>query len=465
MNPKNFLLTFVILGFALGSATVSSASEHPNVVILYIDDMGYADPSCFGNPAIKTPNIDRLADEGLKLTNYYTDSPICSPSRVALNTGQAPGRHQVWGHFAAKKQNKERNMVDFLDPDVETMAKAFQADGYVTAHFGKWHMGGGRDVIAPLPQEYGFDESLVSFEGLGDRLLWEKKGLNGMSAKLGHGNLRFIEKHETTGIYVDHAIDFIRRNKENSFYIHVFPNDVHDKHVATEENLAKYETYSENPFLQAFLAVLDNMDVQIGRLLDALEEHEVAENTIVIFTSDNGPTDWPRYYKEGFDPPGYTGPFFGRKWCLYEGGIRMPFIIRWPAGIRGGQTNKTSVVAAVDLFPSLMTLTGISAPAGWKFDGEDMSAALTGEAQDRTSPVFLEYGGNPGILRPGNPDFESPTNAMRDGDWKLLTNDDGSGTQLFNLVEDPGEVNDLASKNPERVAEMKKVLLEWRASL
>ena len=240
---------------------------------------------------------------------------------------------------------------------------------------------------------------------------------------------------------------------------------MHDKHVATEENLAKYETYSENPFLQAFLAVLDNMDVQIGRLLDALEEHEVAENTIVIFTSDNGPTDWPRYYKEGFDPPGYTGPFFGRKWCLYEGGIRMPFIIRWPAGIRGGQTNKTSVVAAVDLFPSLMTLTGISAPAGWKFDGEDMSAALTGEAQDRTSPVFLEYGGNPGILRPGNPDFESPTNAMRDGDWKLLTNDDGSGTQLFNLVEDPGEVNDLASKNPERVAEMKKVLLEWRASL
>ena len=465
MNPGNFFLTFAVLGLALGSATVSSASERPNIVILYIDDMGYADPSCFGNPAIKTPNIDRLADEGLKLTNYYTNSPICSPSRVALNTGQAPGRHQVWGHFAAKKQNKERNMVDFLDPDVETMAKAFQANGYATAHFGKWHMGGGRDVIAPLPQEYGFEESLVSFEGLGDRVLWDTRGLNGASAKLGNGDIRLIEKHETTGIYVDCAIDFIGRNKGKPFYLHLFPNDVHDAHVATEENLKKYEAYQKDKYLQAFLAVLDNMDIQIGRLLDALDEHDLTENTIVIFTSDNGPTDWPRYYKEGFEPPGYTGPYYGRKWCLYEGGIRMPFIIRWPAQIEGGQTDDLSVVAAVDLFPSLMAMSGTTPPLGWNFDGEDMSDALTGEWQERSSPVFWEYGGNPGILRPGNPDFESPTNAIRDGDWKLLTNDDGSGTQLFNLAKDPGESKDLTAVHPERVREMKKVLLNWRASL
>lgn len=461
MNPRFIHFLFI----AVCVACSASAAERPNVVLFYIDDMGYADPSCFGNPEIKTPNIDRLAHEGLKLTNYYTNSPICSPSRVALNTGQAPGRHRVWGHFASKEQNKKRNMADFLDPDVQTIAKVLKADGYVTAHFGKWHMGGGRDVVAPLPQAYGFDESLVSFEGLGERILFDTKGLSGASAKLGHGEYRIVEKHESSGIYVDRAIDFIIRNKDKPFYLHVFPNDVHDKHVATEEKLAKYENYEKDPFLQAFLAVLDNMDVQIGRLLDALDEHEITDNTIVIFTSDNGPTDWPRYYKEGFAPPGYTGPFFGRKWCLYEGGIRMPFIIRWPAKVEAGKTDGTSIVAALDLFPSLLSMTGTRPPAGWDLDGEDMSGALTGRVQERPSPVFWEYGGNPGILRPGNPDFESPTNAMRDGDWKLLTNDDGSGTQLFNLAEDPGESNDLTAVHPERVREMKRVLLDWRASL
>lgn len=461
MNPRFIHFLFI----AVCVACSASAAERPNVVLFYIDDMGYADPSCFGNPEIKTPNIDRLAHEGLKLTNYYTNSPICSPSRVALNTGQAPGRHRVWGHFASKEQNKKRNMADFLDPDVQTIAKALKADGYATAHFGKWHMGGGRDVVAPLPQAYGFDESLVSFEGLGERILFDTKGLSGASAKLGHGEHRLVEKHESSGIYVDRAIDFIIRNKDKPFYLHVFPNDVHDKHVATEEKLAKYENYEKDPFLQAFLAVLDNMDVQIGRLLDALDEHEITDNTIVIFTSDNGPTDWPRYYKEGFAPPGYTGPFFGRKWCLYEGGIRMPFIIRWPAKVEAGKTDGTSIVAALDLFPSLLSMTGTRPPAGWDLDGEDMSGALTGRVQERPSPVFWEYGGNPGILRPGNPDFESPTNAMRDGDWKLLTNDDGSGTQLFNLAEDPGESNDLTALHPERVREMKRVLLDWRASL
>ena len=461
MNPRFIHFLFI----AVCVACSASAAERPNVVLFYIDDMGYADPSCFGNPEIKTPNIDRLAHEGLKLTNYYTNSPICSPSRVALNTGQAPGRHRVWGHFASKEQNKKRNMADFLDPDVQTIAKVLKADGYVTAHFGKWHMGGGRDVVAPLPQAYGFDESLVSFEGLGERILFDTKGLSGASANLGHGEYRIVEKHESSGIYVDRAIDFIIRNKDKPFYLHVFPNDVHDKHVATEEKLAKYENYEKDPFLQAFLAVLDNMDVQIGRLLDALDEHEITDNTIVIFTSDNGPTDWPRYYKEGFAPPGYTGPFFGRKWCLYEGGIRMPFIIRWPAKVEAGKTDGTSIVAALDLFPSLLSMTGTRPPAGWDLDGEDMSGALTGRVQERPSPVFWEYGGNPGILRPGNPDFESPTNAMRDGDWKLLTNDDGSGTQLFNLAEDPGESNDLTAVHPERVREMKRVLLDWRASL
>ncbi|MGY8693292.1 MAG: sulfatase-like hydrolase/transferase, partial [Verrucomicrobiia bacterium] len=237
------IVTFASVAIVQGART----SDKPNVIIFYVDDMGYADPSCFGNPDMETPNIDRFATEGLKLTNYYSNSPICSSSRVALNTGQAPGRHKVWAHFASKKQNATRNMADFLDPNVQTMAKSFKANGYATAHFGKWHMGGGRDVVAPYPQAYGFEESLVSFEGLGDRLLWDKKGLNGQSAKLERGNISYVKKHETTGIYVDRAIDFMKRSKDEPFYLHVFPNDVHDRHEPDEEWMAKYEKYSSNP--------------------------------------------------------------------------------------------------------------------------------------------------------------------------------------------------------------------------
>lgn len=466
-SPSGRLLIFFLFALFVSSlnALAARSSEKPNVIIFYVDDMGYADPSCFGNPDMATPNIDRFATEGLKLTNYYTNSPICSPSRVALNTGQVPGRHQVWAHFASKEQNRQRNMVDFLDSSVQTMAKSFQANGYATAHFGKWHMGGGRDVVAPFPQEYGFEESLVSFEGLGDRLLWSKKGLNGQSAKLGRGNIAYVDKSETTGIYVDRAIGFMKRHSEEPFYLHVFPNDVHDAHEPDEAWLEKYEKYSDNPYTQKFYATLDNMDRQFGRLIDAVDELGLGENTIIVFTSDNGPTDWPRYYKGGYTPPGWTGPFFGRKWSLYEGGIHMPFIVRWKGRVPEGQLNDATIMAAVDLFPSIHALTDTPLPEAWKLDGQDLSKALLGKRIKRKGPVFWEYAGNPGILKPGNPDFESPTNAMRDGDWKLLTNDDGSETQLFNLKRDIGETSNLLAENPERAERMKRQLLEWRQSL
>ena len=461
------VIAFFLITILVSIRTVQGArsSENPNVIIFYVDDMGYADPSCFGNPDMETPNIDRFASEGLKLTNYYSNSPICSPSRVALNTGQAPGRHKVWAHFASKEQNRVRNMVDFLDPSVQTMARSFKANGYATAHFGKWHMGGGRDVVAPLPQEYGFEESLVTFEGLGDRILWDKKGLNGQSAKLGRGNITFVKKHETTGIYVDRAIDFMERHRNEAFYLHVFPNDVHDAHVPDEAWLGKYEKYSTHPYVQKFYATLDNMDRQFGRLIDSVDEMGLSEKTIIIFTSDNGPTDWPRYYKEGFTPPGWTGPLYGRKWSLYEGGIRMPFIVRWKGQVPEGKTNETTIMAAVDLFPSLHAMAGLELPSEWDLDGQDLSRALEGRKMKRKEPVFWEYAGNPGILKPGNPLFESPTNAMRDGDWKLLTNDDGSETKLFNLKRDIGESSNLAREYPERAESMKKALLDWRNGL
>ena len=274
-----------------------------------------------------------------------------------------------------------------------------------------------------------------------------------------------MEKHQTTGIYVDRAIDFMTRHQDDPFYLHVFPNDLHDSHKPNESWMEKYEHFSDNPYTQQFYAVLYNMDYEFGRLVDAVDDLGLGEGTIIIFTSDNGPTDWPRYYEAGFTPPGWTGDLYGRKWSLYEGGIRMPFIIRWTGRIPAGETNDTSVVAAVDLFPSLHAMADTAPPRDWELDGFDMSAALRGEAIERRAPSFWEYAGNPGILKPGNMDFISPTNAIRDGDWKLLTNDDGTDTKLFNLKDDIGEQENIAEHYHERTAKLKAMLLRWRRSL
>ena len=309
--------------------------EAPNVVVLFIDDMGYADPSCFGNPALSTPNIDRLASEGIRFTNFYVNSPICSASRVALTTGQYQQRYRIHSYFDSRERNRKRKMPDWLDPAAPTLAKSLKQAGYRTAHFGKWHMGGGRDVgDAPLPQDYGFEQSLVSFEGLGDRILWQKTGNQELSWKHGRGKILDLPKHKTTETYVDRAIAFVKANRDRPFYLRVFPNDVHDEHMPSPEQQKKWAGASDNPPDIKFFAVLDEMDRQIGRLLDTLDELQLSDKTLVIFTSDNGPTDWARYYKAGHRPPGFTGPLFGRKWSLYEGGIHMPFIRAGPARYR-----------------------------------------------------------------------------------------------------------------------------------
>lgn len=452
MNIK-WILLFVGLSAAAFAAK-------PNVVMIFIDDMGYGDIGVYGNTEVPTPNMDRLAREGRRFTNFYVNSPICSPSRVALNTGIYPQRERIHSFFNNRASHKQRKMPDYLNPDRFTYARMLKANGYATAHFGKWHMGGGRDVgDAPLPRAYGYEESLVSFEGLGDRIIWSRKGLQGKSMKLGRGELIELPKHKTTETYVDRAIDFMGRNKDRPFLVNVFPNDVHDGHEPSQQQLAKWKGRGRGEYDERFFAVLDEMDRQIGRLLKAIDETGLAENTIVILTSDNGPTDWKRYYDAKVEPPGYTGPFFGRKWSLYEGGIRMPFMIRWPAKIKAGTVDESTVMCAVDLLPSLGTLTGSGIPAGTELDGSDMSAALLGKPMAR-KPVFWEYG-TYGSIDPGRPEHISPKLAMRDGDWKLLMNQDGSELKLFNLKEDKGETTNMAKQHPEKVQAMKPQLAGW----
>ena len=184
------LFFIIILTIIAGFTSCSSPEEpqKPNVIMIFIDDMGYADPSFFGNPVVETPHMDALAEQGLKFTNFYVNSPICSPSRVALNTGRYPMRYKIHSYIASSEQNERRAMANYLDPSAPFYARVLKENGYATGHFGKWHMGGGRDLgDVPHPTEYGFDKSLVSFEGIGDRVLFPGRGLCEQSAELGRG--------------------------------------------------------------------------------------------------------------------------------------------------------------------------------------------------------------------------------------------------------------------------------------
>jgi len=464
MQRRDFLKVTAagVLGLVTLPRTNAASQRRPNILFVFIDDMGYADPSCFGNPKMQTPHIDRLAAEGLRLTNFYVNSPICSPSRVAVMTGQYPARWKINSYLAARKANRNRHMPDWLDPQAPTTARILQQAGYATAHFGKWHIGGGRDVgDAPLPQEYGFDESLVSFEGLGDRVLFPNDGLCKQSAALERGNIRFLPKHRSTETYVDRAIAFMEKNRQRPFYIELFPNDVHDAHLPRPEAVEKWKQVTDNPFEQKFFAVLEELDTQIGRVVDAVDRLGLAERTLIVFTSDNGPTDWPSYYKQGQTPPGFTGPFYGRKWSLYEGGIRMPFIARWKGTIPAGRTNETSVMAGIDLSPTFCHAAGAAVPDSIEHDGENMLDALLGKRVQRSAPVFWQYGKPHTNLLPGNPQFISPSLAVRDGNWKLLIEPDGSHAQLYNLADDPGEQTNLLTRRPDQAQTLWRKLRHW----
>lgn len=459
---RKYALT--ILALVAVFAAVKSASakapetEKPNILVIYIDDMGFADPSCFGNPLIKTPNIDKLAAQGIKLTNFYVNSPICSASRVALTTGQYQGRWKIHSYLNTRAGNANRGMADYLDASAPTTAKKLKAAGYATAHFGKWHMGGGRDVDdAPLPQAYGFDESLVSFEGLGDRIISNPKGVERARA-LGHGKVIHCERWERMQIQTDRTIEFIRRHRDGPFYVRLFPNDVHDAHVPRPGSADKFKSVSDDPYVRDFFAVLEEMDKQIGRVISTIDELNLGKKTLILFTSDNGPTDWPKKYKTG-PPAGSTGPYRGRKWSLFEGGIRMPFIARWTGTIPAGSEDTTSVMSAIDVSPTICRFAGI--PVEDELDGLDRSDVLVGKGSRRAKPVFWQYGDPHAILKGGKPEHQSPTFAMRDGRWKVLINPDGSEAQLFDLNADEGETTNLLSKQPERAAVMASQISAW----
>ena len=462
LNRRSFLKA---TGSALPLSLSGAPSSRLNVVQILADDMGYADAHCYGGE-IETPNIDRLASKGLRFLQAYDASPVCSASRVGITTGQFPSRQYIYSYLDTRARQRELRERDFLDPKAPLIAKAFQQSGYATGHFGKWHMGGGRDVgEAPAPTEYGFDESLTSFEGLGDRVLPPGR-LSELNEKLGSGKIDHAPQAELTEIYVDRSIEFAKRSVAagKPFYLHVWPNEVHDPFVPKADLLKKYERFAANKYKQQYYAMLDNLDTQIGRLVSAIEQMGQAHNTLFIFLSDNGPTAWPYYYKEKLDPPGSTAGLRGRKWSLYEGGIRTPLIVRWVGHIPAGKVDRSSVVQGVDLLPTCCSIAKVALPKA-ALDGEDASAAFLGKPVTRRRELFWEYGRSADMQRPGLTQDQSPNLAIRSGSWKLLVNDDGSRVELYDFKQSDKEQNNVAAQYPEVARQLSGRVLDWRRGL
>lgn len=458
MNIK-YLLILSFLS-VIHSISLDAKDKHPNILFIFIDDMGYGDLGCYGNDEVHTPNIDQLAAEGIRISQFYVNSPICSPSRTAVTTGNYPSRWGVHSFISSRQHNKQRGMQQWVDVNAPSIARELQKAGYYTAHIGKWHMGGGRDVgEAPLITEYGFDESLTQFEGLGDRYLatYEtmgykggKRGLDRSSAKLGRGEIKWEKRENFTRLFVDCTMQAIKHAQEagKPFYINLWPDDIH---TPLEPPL---ELRGDLSMKARFLGVMQEMDKHYGRLFAYIKAHpELAENTLIIFSADNGPDN----------KVNDAAHLRGHKSDLYEGGIREPFIVWWPSKIpanKNGSIDKKTVMAGIDLFPTLLEVAGQKANKQLDLDGQSHYKAITGKAQSkRKKPIFW-------VRPPDRPHvfgtkINAPDLAMRQGDYKLLMDIDGSNAALYHITQDESETENIAVKYPKKTEQMKTALLAW----
>ncbi len=443
------LLTLLILCGGLVASTNAVAAENdrpPNIIFILADDWGWGDLGCYGHRHLQTPHLDRLAAEGTRFTQFYVCSGVCSPSRVAFMTGQFPARLGIHGHLASVEQNEKRGMPNHLDPKVTLLPQLLREGGYTTAHFGKWHLG--THLQSPLASEYGFDVS-GGFMLCED--IWE------------YDPERY--RADSTGKIVDESIAFMKAHRDAPFYLQAWLLLTHATLHPYEEEMEPYRRLSPTkvPYkgaMAVYYGSATSADREIGRLLDFLDASGLAENTIVIFSSDNGPED-VHIASAAHSAAGSPGPFRGRKRSLYEGGIRVPFILRWPGVAPAGEVDDTTVMNATDLLPTLCHIAGIRVPDEHPLDGESVSSAFRGSPMRRRTPIFWDWR----FRVWGHVLNKSPQLAMREGDWKLLMNPDRSRMELYHLPEDPSEVDNRAKDEPEIMVRMAGKLLAWRETL
>ncbi len=458
LSRRSFLkaagISIAALAFTKSLQAMQTPKRKPNFIFILADDLGWGDLHCYGNRYIKTPNLDNFAKQGTLFTQFYVNSGVCSPSRAAFMTSLFPARIRMHGHLDVFELNEKRGMPNFLDPNIPTVTSLLQKAGYTTGHFGKWHLGGGPGC--PTPKEYGVDDHCIT-AGNGKTFDIKIKQAPYWLSK-------------ADGLIVDETIRFVEQNKEKPFYVNLWLMAPHAVLNPEPELMEPYKSFGpkikegEEPrrgAMQIYYSVITNIDTQLGRLFKKLDELGLSDNTVVIFSSDNGPEDihLPDASHSGV---GSSGPFRGLKRSLYEGGVRMPFIVRWPTGgVPANSVDNDNIISGVDLLPTVCSLADVKLPDDLKPDGQDMSKALKGKYVERKKPLMWEW--REGII--GNLIYHSPMLAIREGKWKLLMNPDRSRVELYNIPKDPMEVDNIADDNPKVVKALAKKLLAWQKTL
>jgi arylsulfatase A len=441
------------------------------VILVLVDDMGYGDFGVFGDGSARTPTLDALVAESVCLTQHYSASPVCAPARAALLTGRYP-------HRTGAIDTLEGRGLDRLAPREVTLADRFRAAGYATGLIGKWHLG----ALAPRyhPNARGFAEFVGFRGGWSDYYRW----------RLDHnGSFRPTDGRYLTDLFTDEAVSFLRRHRHEPFFLHLAYNAPHFPFQAPEEDVQPFrDTGRFNPTLSTLYGMIRRMDAGLGRLLEEVDRLGLREETVVLFTSDNG----PQFSGEGDESiRRFNAGFRGSKGNTFEGGIRVPALLRWPAGLAGGR-RLPALVHFADWLPTLLAMAGLDAPAAPPLDGRDVLPLLRGEAETAAPRRFWQWNRYTPVV--------TANAAVRDGPWKLVrpaireamwvapedlatdrrlkyepegiadinrdpepprTLPDPPPPLLFDVEADPFEERDLAAAQPERAAAMLRALEGW----
>ncbi|MDX1948024.1 MAG: sulfatase [Pirellulaceae bacterium] len=405
-------------------AELASAGERPNIVLIFADDLGVNDLSCYGRLDQPTPNLDQLAAAGMRFTSGYCAQPICSPSRAAIMTGKAPARLHITtflpGRADAPSQKLLHPKIEMQLPLAEkTIAEYLQEAGYATACIGKWHLGG----AGFGPKEQGFD-----FVHPG------KANTPPSATEGGKGEYDLTAR----------ACEFIEQNRERPFFLYLPHNTPHIPLAAKPELIEKHQ----KAFNPTYAAMMEAMDDCVGLVMKKLDELQLTDNTIFIFTSDNGGLHVHEFVNS---PATHNMPYRGGKGFLYEGGLREPTIIRWPGKIKPAVSD--TPIINTDWPPTLLALAGLPVPDG--LDGVDVSPLLLGTGELAARQLFWHF---PHYNNQGG----RPAGAVRDGNWKLIEYYDTGEVELFNLATDVEEGLNLATAEPQRTLKMRDQLARWR---
>ena len=403
-----------------------SFGQKPNIVYIFADDLGYGDLSCYGAKDINTPNIDQIAKQGIKFTEFYSASSVCSPSRAALLTGRYPQRMGI-------------NTVFFPEsftgiPDTEiTIPEILKEKGYATGIVGKWHLG---HHYQYLPLQQGFDEYFgIPYSNDMESVVY-MRGNEVESYK--------VKQQYITKTYTKEAQKFITKNKDNSFFLYIAHSMPHVPLYASEEFIgtSKRGLYGD---------VVQELDWSVGQILKSLREHGILENTLIVFSSDNGP--WLAMKEDG----GSAGDLKEGKTFTFDGGMKVPTVAMWKNRIPQGIIN-TEVASQMDWFPTIANITGSSIPKGLVIDGLDISKVLTDKGNRKNSDLLFLDGKQLQGYRSGQWKVKLPYKGFRGNKWKQLVK--AHDTLLFNLNTDPGEKNNLFEKYPEKAKEILKEMIE-----